>query len=210
MNWLKKAYHIVFKQWGQIVEKELKECENILDVGCGANSQIQFFKIKRYTVGIDIDKKSLEKSRDKKIHNKYIHKNILEINKIFSPKSFDAVIALDVIEHLKKEQGFQLIKKMEKIAKKKTIIFTPNGFLAQEAYDNNKHQEHLSGWEIEELKERGYKVIGANGLKFLKTTRGLTKYRPARFWQVIGDITQLFVKNHPKYAFQLVAVKKLK
>lgn len=210
MNWLKKAYHKVFIQWNQIVEKELKECESILDVGCGANSQIQFFKIKRYAIGIDIDRKSLEKARDKKTHDKYIHGNILEIDKMFSPKSFDAVIALDVIEHLEKEQGFQLIKKIERIARKRTIIFTPNGFLAQEAYDNNKHQEHLSGWEIEELKAKGYRIIGANGLKFLKTSRGLIKYKPVRFWQIIGDITQLFVKKHPKYAFQLVAVKELK
>ena len=53
-----------------------------------------------------------------------------DIRKIgFRPKSFDAVLALDVLKQLTKVDGLNLIKNMEKIAKRFIVPFTPNGFL---------------------------------------------------------------------------------
>lgn len=208
MKRAKEIYHKVFKPWYSIVEKEIEECETILDVGCGSDSPLRYFR-RRKSTGIDIDKTSITKASHEKIHERYIRANILNIDKIIQKKSFDAVIALDVIEHLKKEDGKKLIKKMEKIAKKKVVLFTPNGFLPQEAYDNNKYQMHRSGWRVSELRSNGYRVIGANGLKWLKTSRGEPKYRPRKLWLFLGDITQIGVKYYPQIAFQLVGVKEL-
>ena len=96
---------------------------------------------------------------------------------------------------------------MEKIARKKIIIFTPNGFLRQEEHDNNPWQVHKSGWNINEMKSLGYNVIGINGLKFLKGERAEIKFKPRIFWSLISDITQLFTRKHPKYAFQILCTK---
>ena len=42
---------------------------------------------------------------------------------------------------------------MEKVARKKVIVFTPNGFVPQRPYDGNPFQEHLSGWSVDEIHE---------------------------------------------------------
>lgn len=60
------------------------------------------------------------------------------------------------------------------------------------------------------MQKKRYKVIGINGWKPLKCEMAEPRYSPGFFWNRISDITQLFVRNHPKFAFQLLCVKELK
>ena len=85
----------------------------------------------------------------------------------FRPRSVDVVMALDLIEHLDKEDGLKILMSMEKIARKKLIIFTPLGFLPLKPYDTIL-QLHRSGWYPKEFRTRGYKCRGVNGLFFLR------------------------------------------
>ena len=133
--------------------------------------------------------------------------DIMDIGKKFKENSFDCVLASDIIEHLPKEQGLELLDIMEKIAKKKVIIMTPNGFLQQGEYDNNPFQIHKAGYTAKEFREKGYKVIGISGLKSLRGEFAIIKYKPKLFWLLISDLTQLFVKNKPEKAFQLLCMK---
>ncbi len=96
---------------------------------------------------------------------------------------------------------------MEKIAKKKIIIFTPNGFLPQGKYDDNPWQIHRSGWTSKEMENKGYKVIGINGWKPLRGEYANLLFKPKVLWRIISDFTQLIVKRHPKNAFQILCVK---
>jgi len=96
---------------------------------------------------------------------------------------------------------------MEKISKNKVIIFTPNGFLPQGEYYNNPWQVHKSGWTVKEMKKRGYKVIGINSWKPLRGEYARLRFRPSYFWQIISDITQLFVRNKTEKAFQILCIK---
>jgi len=98
---------------------------------------------------------------------------------------------------------------MEEIATKKVIIFTPNGFLPQGEYDNNPWQIHHSGWDVEEMQDLGYNIIGINGWKPLRGEYARINYKPLFLWTLLSDITQLFVRNNPKYAFQILCVKEL-
>ncbi|MBU4242294.1 MAG: SAM-dependent methyltransferase, partial [Nanoarchaeota archaeon] len=121
--------------------------------------------------------------------------------------SFDCVLASDLIEHLTKEEGNKLIKMMEKIAKKRVIIFTPNGFLPQGEFNKNPWQVHKTGWTVEEMQKKGYKIIGINGIKSLRKEFTTIKYKPRFFWTIISDLTQIWTRNHPKYAFQILCIK---
>ena len=118
---------------------------SLLDVGCGANSPIKRFssKIPR-TVGVDGFLPSIQKSRTLQIHREYIHGELMSSLANIPSKSFDVVIAMDVIEHFEKEQGWIFLGELERIASKRTIVFTPNGFLHQGEYDENPHQLHRS------------------------------------------------------------------
>ena len=47
------------------IEKHLKDCKTILDVGCGNNSPIGLLEEKYNTIGVDAYKPSIEESKNK-------------------------------------------------------------------------------------------------------------------------------------------------
>lgn len=184
--------------------------QSLLDVGCGSNSPIQRFskKILR-CVGMDGFLPSIEKSKEKNIHHEYIHGELLASLAKIPNHSYDVVIAMDVIEHFDKSDGWKLWYELERIAKKRVIIFTPNGFLKQGEYDENPHQLHRSGWTTKEFTDRGYGVIGINGLKFLKGELAKPRIKPRWLGNRISDYSQFFTYSRPVLAFQLMAYKNI-
>ncbi len=197
------------------LQRELKDCETVLDLGCGPSSPIQHCKNVKHSVGVEIFGPYLEESKSKGIHSEYLQKKISELN--FPEDSFDAVIMIEVLEHLPKETGEDILKKAERWARKKIIISSPNGFIAQKAVDGNQFQKHLSGWDYREMKSRDFKVRGLAGPKVLRQevqndTMGdnlLTsiKYRPQPLWFLIAGFSQLFTYYLPEYSFELFSVK---
>ncbi len=198
------------------IEKHLRECKTILDVGCGENSPISLLERKYTTVGIDGHKPAIELSKKRKIHNVYIFGDIRRLDSLVKKKSFDAAVALDVIEHLKKDDGYKLLDSMERAARKKVILVTPNGFIPQYNRDN-KLQAHLSGWTVEDFTNRGYCVEGIYGTKFcniLRNDEAELRWKPKLFWALVWGILveithHLYTKKNPKYSIGLLAVKEI-
>ena len=149
----------------------------------------------------------LEESKITGIHNDYILSDIKDILLKVDKKSFDAVVSLDLIEHLTKKDGLGLISTMQYVAKKKVIIYTPNGFLRQEEYDNNPWQRHISGWTVDDMEKLGFKVTGMGGLRFLRGERGLIRFKPSRLWNITSTLSQRLVKNRPRNAFSILCIK---
>ena len=201
---IKPLYTKLFPSWIEHLKRELSDCNTVLDLGCGYNSPIQHCNVP-FSVGVELFEPYLQERKKRRIHSQYIKADIRKIE--FKSKSFDAVVALDVLEHLTMEEGLSLIKKMEKWARKKIIIFTPNGHVWQDDYDNNPLQEHKSGWSAKELEKLGFKVFGINGWKKLRGYKAAIKYKPTIIWGVISNLTQKVTYRHPKFAFQLFAVK---
>lgn len=197
------------KNYENLLETEiLSDCESVLDVACGSASPIRGFSHRlKHSVGVDGFEPSIEKSRQAGIHSEYRKMNVLEIGDKFAPGSFDAVVALDLIEHLEKPDAQKLIQMMERIAAKKIIIFTPNGFLPQGEFENNAYQRHVSGWSVSEMRELGYKVYGVNGWKPLRGEFARVRFKPETLWNRISWLTQPLVLNRPEMAFQILCVK---
>ena len=128
----------------------------------------------------------------------------------FESDTFDCVILLDVVEHLKKDEGLRLLDNVERIARKKIFVVTPNGFLPSGAFDNNPWQIHRSGWTVEEMRNRGYKVLGVHGLKALRGEKAILKFNPKPIWELISMLTQYIVRNHPEFAFEILCIKSKK
>lgn len=209
MNIRKKLVLLGDLFYYKILENELSGMKSVLDVGCGNWSPLANVKKSFYSLGMDIHKPSIEEIKKKKIHDAYRLGNILKVGTYFKPKSFDAVIALDVVEHFKKSEGVNLIKQMEKIAKKKVIIMTPYGFTVQHSHDGNPYQEHKSGWSIEDFKKREYRIYGLRGFRFVRGEYATIKYKPWFLWGVITVLSQFFVYFFPQWAYQLLAIKNL-
>lgn len=213
-NLFKKLFFRISKlfliNYTNLLERLIQDCDTVIDLGCGYDSKLgKIKKRKKFSLGVDIFEKYIEISKKKKIHDKYLLLNILDIDKKISQKSFDCVMLLEVIEHLEKIDGIKLIKKMERIARKKIIISTPNGYIHQSKYDYNIYQIHKSGWELKLFRKLNFKIYGVRGLKYIKGERNNIKYKPIKFWNLISIISNLFVIKFPQFAYQLICVKKL-
>jgi predicted TPR repeat methyltransferase len=199
------------RQHTRLLRQEIEGvCETLLDVGCGTDSPVQYLSPRpRYLVGVDAFAPAIEKSRALGIHDKYFLMDALQIGEYFSPKSFDCVLAFDVVEHLNDRDGLNLIGQMEKIARRKVVLSTPNGHLSQGEYYNNPWQRHLSGWTAGRMRSLGYQVMGIQGLKFLRGELGHIRWRPYHFWLMVSLLTQLFTTTRPDWAFGLLCVKEV-
>lgn len=202
-----KFYTKIFTNYQMELEKRVEGCGSVLDVGCGSDSPIKLFSRRPYSVGVDVFGPAISKSKRQKIHDKYYKMSVLGIGKKFKPGSFDCVIAADLIEHMTKEEGMKLLKMMERIAKKRVVVVTPNGFIEQGEHEGNPWQVHKSGWTVKDMESRGYEVIGVNGWKPLRGEHAELNFRPKYLWLVISDITQFFVRNRPEKAFEILCVK---
>jgi len=217
---ISKLYHnpvvsFIFPTVVYCLKRELADCETVLDLGCGPSSPIQHCKNIRYSVGVEAYEPYLEKSKKSKIHSKYIQKKIENLD--FPAESFDAVILIEVLEHLSPAIGRKIIKSANKWAKKKLVITSPNGFVEQKAVDNNPWQKHLSGWDYKKMRSLGFKSRGLAGLNCLRQevendTMGddlmsSIRLKPRVFWFVIASLSQSFVYWVPGLAFELFSVK---
>lgn len=191
------------------LEWHLRGCKTVLDVGCGYNSAIGHIRKTFKSEGIEIYPKTLQLSKKRKLHDSYKLGDIRRLGNYYKNKSFDAVVSIDVIEHLEKSEAIKMIKSMEKIARKKIILLTPNGFYEQEAYDGNPYQVHKSGWVISDLTKLGYVVYGLRGLKILRTEHAGIRHKPYFFWGFISLISEVIFFRVPSICFDLFAVKKV-
>jgi hypothetical protein len=195
----------------RLLEREiLDDCSSLLDIGCGHASPVRRFsgRLER-TAGVDLFEPYLERSRAAGIHSEYHRIGALEIESRFGPASFDCVVALDLIEHLEKADGLRLLEAMERVARRRVIVFTPNGFVPQAGYDDNPYQAHRSGWTVNEMRGLGYRSWGVNGWKALRGERAEPRWRPRRLWGTLALWTQPLVERRPERAFHLLCVKDL-
>lgn len=185
----------------------LKDCSSVLDVGCGPDSALSLFGFERL-VGIEGYASSVEAAKKNKTHQDVILGDVRSLDQYFNSNQFDACVALDVIEHLIKADGFKLMNAMENVSKKKAVFLTPNGFLPQRHAEKSDLQEHLSGWETSEMRERGYQVTGVLGPKSLRGEYHKLKKAPAWFWGIVSLLGHvIYTRTTPERAAALLCVK---
>lgn len=191
-----------------LILKELIDCGSVLDLGCGRHSMIPILPPKIRKVGVEFFEPAYREALEKGRHHECIHADVLKAD--FPEKSFDAVALLDVLEHLEKEDGRRLIGRMERWARRKIVIFTPNGFLKQEEYDGNPLMAHRSGWTAEEFRQMGFRVYGVKGFKVWKKD-SYEHEESGKFSlsEAVKDLSQIVTYHVPDWAFQLFCVKNI-
>lgn len=128
-------------------------CLTVLDVGCGDGKYLNTILLPRESkMGIDAWPEGLDTvgAHTRCVRAGYFLPACIE-------NEFDAVICLDMIEHVVKGHGLWLLDHMKRVAAKLVIVFTPNGFMASGMTDN-PNQEHLSGWFAKDLERVGFEV----------------------------------------------------
>lgn len=137
------------------------EIVSVLDVACGLSLKSKYIPA-QIRVGVDIHEPYFEHI-EADVPYVVLKHDIRKLKEIFVSKSFDIVIALDIIEHITKEEGLELMRQCEEIARKAVIFETPKGYIPQnidiQGHGGDTWQTHRSGWEPNEFEERGYKVV---------------------------------------------------
>lgn len=100
----------------------------LLDLGCGQGFMLRYLQSVGFSnlTGIDISEEQVEKARAKGFNA--IHVNAFDFLKENEEK-FEIIVAVDIIEHFKKEELFELLSLIHKalIPGGLFIIQTPNG-----------------------------------------------------------------------------------
>jgi len=189
-----------------------KDAGSILDAGCGKGEPMKFInRSKRfYAVGLDIFKPYLEDCKRHGIHDDYV---LCDVRRVpLREESFDVILCIEVLEHLKREHGKRLIRSLEQMARKQVIITTPVGVYKQQAYEENPHQEHKWIWSPTELKRFGYGVKGV-GIRNMGGEEGLASRLPkiARpLFHITWILTGLLTYFYPTLAGHMVCIKNLR
>ena len=195
----------------KLIEREIGDAASVLDVGCGADSPLASFGGKyELTVGVDAHEPALARSRAAGKHDEYVLLDVRRIAERFQPGSFDAVIAIDVLEHMDEAEGLDLLESMERIARRRVVVFTPNGFVQQGETNGSPWQAHRSGWSTGCLRELGFRVYGVHGVRGLRGELSEPRWRPRRAWKLVSDLTQPVALRLPALAFQLLCVKEIR
>jgi SAM-dependent methyltransferase len=186
------------------IRRALRDCRTVLDLGCGPASPVRYLPRPERLVGVDGHGPAVEESRRMGIHDEYVVCDVLELP--FPRRSFDAVVMLDLLEHLSTADGISLLERSEEVATRKVVVLTPNGWVPQDEYGGNPLQRHQSAWRAADLVSRGYVVRGVSGHRVFRGYQAAYR-RPVVAGAPLASVSELMVYRRPEKAFHLLAIK---
>jgi len=199
-----------------IVRKSIgSNIKTVLDLGCGDGDFTKDISDESWKItGVELYNDSINRAKKQGVYEEVIKGDITNLPDVISRKKFDAVISIQVLEHLKKEIGEITLNKWERLANKKIIVSTPVGFINYDRVEiamkeENKLQKHLSGWQPEEFETRSYRVYG-QGLRLIYGENGLVRKIHPFFWPLLILVGYFFaplVFFFPSIGAYMVAVK---
>lgn len=193
----------------RLLKEELSGCKSVLDLGCGKSSLLQYVPGIDWSVGVECWPDYIRESKAAHIHSEYRMQDIMTLD--YPSGAFDAVMLIDVLEHIEKRSAYRLLTNVERWASKKVIIAVPNGFVPQGDVcgDGNEKQNHVSGWTCAELTGRGYRVRGFGGWRLLRGDGGniIPASNEVEHYLLAGLslVSEPIAHICPDYAFHLFA-----
>jgi hypothetical protein len=140
--------------WQRVFEKIDRDVDVLVDLGSGVRPINQFDA--RVHICVEKFPPYLEylKSKFNNTNIVIIAEDCLKFLQSQPSNSIDSVVAIDVIEHLDRENGLKMITEIERVVSAQAIIFTPLGFMENHLGENDEHfwgwsnelQTHLSGY----------------------------------------------------------------
>ena len=178
------------------------ETKAILDIGCGTGEVAEAIKIRnagQYMIGADISTKRLAIAKKNRVLDDFVLCDIRFLP--FRNNSVDSVLCLEVIEHLEKSEGTEVLKDLEKVGRKQVIVTTPVGYAKEPSTISDlEFLKHLSGWTPLEFKDRGYKVRGMIGPKMPMMPSFIA------YWLSFFFCPTYFL---PDYSYEMICTKNL-
>lgn len=146
------------------VYEATKNGESLLSLCCGIGLELGGLNTQDVTA-VDLAPQYLEHVHERCPQAKLVATDAYLYTKNQPTNSVDVISIIDGIEHLSKHDGLALLRQMKRVARKKVLVFTPEGYLRNEPHDAwgisgvDHLQHHLSGWTIDEFEDRGYRLV---------------------------------------------------
>lgn len=154
-----------------------------------------------YVVGLDIDVQAL------KIAGSSCYDGLVRgtANRLpFRSGAFDFALCTEVIEHLEKCMGYELLSELKRVAPKRFLITTPNRNVwfatLSRIFYGRESRDHVSQWKSSEFANLSYDVRGCLGWV---TARILPQWL-CQLWDLLawhlpdffaGDLIVLYVRG---------------
>ncbi len=190
----------------------------ILDLGCGDGKLMGVLSVDENweVTGVDIDKRSIEMAAAVPTYSKLIQGDLIKTLDVLikAKEKFDVVLCSQVLEHLPKDQGEKILSQIDKVALKRVVVSTPNGFLEQieeSLLKNNPYQEHISGWHTIDFVKRNYTIKGV-GSSLFWSHKGLARKENkivATLSRLVAYILSPIIYYLPMFSVNLLAIKNM-
>jgi GT2 family glycosyltransferase/SAM-dependent methyltransferase len=202
----------------QRIGTKIGQADTILDAGCGAGkfsqSLFQMSYLKNVSlVGLDIHLPSLRVAKDLGLYEEVVRASAHKIP--FKERTFDVVLCVEVLEHLPRRNGSGLLEEIERVASKRVVLSTPNGFSPRAKNElkglENPFMDHVSGWLPQDFKEAGYDIEG-NGLAIIWGRGGLVRRLPRFLHPLVAAVSYLMnpiASRNPILAAGLICRKNI-
>ena len=187
--------------YGGVLRRNIAE-GTVLDMGCGKAWAWRRFidKSRRqrfHSTGVDISDTYLDYCRKHKMYDEIVCGDVTKLG--FADKSYDVVLLLQILSHLPKEKGLEILEHAERIARKQVIIGTENEIV------DIPGKDHVSAWSPAELSRMGYKVTGYGFKPFdINGHDSGLAVNISRFTALFP-----FTYNKPEKAYQMLGIKNL-
>jgi SAM-dependent methyltransferase len=143
------------------------DVKTVLDVGCGTGDLMAMIaKGKNWDItGVELFDDSIKSAQTTNVYKKIVKADITKLPAEITNKKYDVVFSSMAVEHIPKVEALALIKQMEAMSIKRTVVTTIVGFydfcpLDAEGKEKNPYQVHVSGWDPEEFRQMGYMTRG--------------------------------------------------
>jgi hypothetical protein len=208
---------IEIRFYGEI-QKRIITPELIVDLGAG----VRLFRLIPTKIRIVVEhfQPYIEHLKYAEINEKTIivKENAIDFLKNQPDSSIDLIVAVDLIEHLSKEEGKILVSEMERTTKGQSLIVTPLGFAPQHVgpseddewgFTGNISQNHISGWLPEEF--IGWETLIERKFPFSSGHQGnIAAIYTSRNNPVL-DLEILVLENNPEVIVQFFSeIERLK
>jgi SAM-dependent methyltransferase len=162
------------------------DVKTVLDVGCGTGDLMAMIaKGRNWDItGVELFDDSIKAAQATNAYRKIVKADITKLPKEITQKKYDVVFSSMAVEHIPKAEALALIKQMEAMSIKRTVVTTIVGFydfcpLDARGKEKNPYQVHVSGWDPGEFRQMGY-VTRGQGLA-LVWKEGCWAYTAPRF-----------------------------
>jgi len=159
-DWIKNPVHKVLQDQN-LWPFAQDEIQTVLDVACGLALKSKFLE-PCMILGVDVYEPYL-KAIKADIPYAVIKYDVRKLDDLFLDDSFDVVYAIDILEHLEKNESIQLIASCKRIARKAVVIETPNGPVPQnldiQGFGGHQYQTHRCSWDVSGLKKMNFRCV---------------------------------------------------